>query len=122
LLEGFGLKAERYAGARSFSRPSLNWIDALGHSFIESLVVDLNRSMRGVGFSPSPSAKDPADSPSSAQLLGAGRKPQIHFGFPGDTGCKGESARAVSDRSVLRTLNNSNSTIRATDSPVRRLN
>jgi hypothetical protein len=46
------------------------WIDALGHSFIESLFVDIDRC---VGFSPSPSAKDLAGSSSSALHLGAGR-------------------------------------------------
>jgi hypothetical protein len=78
--------------------------------------------MRGVGFSPSPSAKDPADSPSSALHLGAGRKPQIQSDFQEDIECECDWARAVSDRSVLHTLNYSNSTIQATNSSVRRLN
>jgi hypothetical protein len=98
------------------------WIDALGHSFIENLVVDIHRSMRGVVFSSSPSAKDPADSSTQHCISALGASHKSISDCQEDIGCECDWARTVSDRLVLHTLNYSNSTIQATNSPVRRLN
>jgi hypothetical protein len=90
LLAGFGLKAESRAGGGTLilhAKPEF-WIDAL-----ENLVGDIHRSMWGAGFSASLSTRETP--PSSAQHLGAGRKPQIHFGLTGDASATGRGLSVI---------------------------